>query len=144
MEKGTSNGTVTDLNGKFSLRLSTQNPVLVFSNVGYKTIEIPVENRSTLSIKMEEDVELLEEVVVIGYGTMRKSDLTGSVASLSGNDVSQTSSGSFEKLLQGKVPGVQIINNSNDNPQGGYTVRIRGRSSINASNSPLVVVDEFH
>ncbi len=141
MEKGTSNGTVTDLNGKFSLRLSTQNPVLVFSNVGYKTIEIPVENRSTLSIKMEEDVELLEEVVVIGYGTMRKSDLTGSVASLSGNDVSQTSSGSFEKLLQGKVPGVQIINNSNDNPQGGYTVRIRGRSSINASNSPLVVVD---
>lgn len=141
LEKGTTNGMVTDIDGKFTLRLTTQNPVLVFSSVGYKTIEVKVGNQPTLNIEMEEDVALLDEVVVIGYGTMKKSDLTGSIATLSGDEVSQTSSGSFEKLLQGKVTGVQIINNSNDNPQGGSTVRVRGRSSINASNSPLVVVD---
>jgi hypothetical protein len=75
MEKNTSNGTVTDLDGKFTLRLTTQNPVLVFSSVGYKTKEVSVGNRSSFNISLEEDVELLDEVVVVGYGTMRKSDL---------------------------------------------------------------------
>jgi TonB-linked SusC/RagA family outer membrane protein len=141
LEKGTNNGTVTDIEGNFSINVISDNPVLSLSSIGYRTIEINVGSESHLIIQMKEDTELLDELVVVGYGTMRKSDLTGSVSSISGSELSDRSAGSFETLLQGKVAGLQVFNSSNDNPQGGATVRVRGVSSINASNAPLVVVD---
>src|SRR3546814_13453984 len=82
---------------------------------------------------MQADIAGLDQVVVVGYGTTRKSDLTGSVASIKGEDIVQSSSGSFESLLQGRASGLQVMNRNNDNPQGGATVRVRGISSINGS-----------
>lgn len=97
--------------------------------------------RTAVDVELQEDAELVEEVIVIGYGTMKKSDLTGSVASVKASDVTQVSAGSIDKLLQGRVAGLTVIDNSNDSPEGSVTMRVRGISSINGSNSPLVVVD---
>ncbi len=142
MEKGTLNGTVTDINGNFSLHVTTEDPVLIFSSIGYRVQEIRVGDRTRLSVLMNEDTELLEEVVVVGYGSMRKSDLTGSVSSLKTEKLNVIPANSIEGLLQGRVAGVQIINSSQD-PGAGATVRIRGNSSLRGSNTPLVVVDGF-
>src|SRR5690606_15733974 len=139
--KGMNRGTATDLEGRFSLENINPNGVLVLSFLGYRNLEIPLEGRTAIQAVMKADVAGLDEVVVVGYGTTRKSDLTGSVASIKGEDIAQNSMGSFESLLQGRVSGLQIMNRNNDNPQGGTTVRIRGVSSINGSNAPLVVVD---
>lgn len=142
IEKGTLNGTVTDVDGNFSLNVTTGNPVLVLSSIGYKALEVNVGDRSSLNIAMEEDTELLDEVVVVGYGSMKKSDLTGSVASVKTEKLKEIPANSIEGLLQGRVAGVQVINSSQD-PGAGATVRIRGNSSLKGSNSPLLVVDGF-
>lgn len=138
--KGSVKGTTTDATGSFVLTAGSDD-VLLVSFLGYKTQEVAVAGRTTVDVQLIEDSELVDEVVVIGYGTMRKSDLTGSVASVKAEDVTQISSGSIDKLLQGRVAGLTVIDNSNDSPEGGVTVRVRGISSINGSNSPLVVVD---
>lgn len=138
--KGSMRGTTTDASGAFTIAAAADE-TLVVSFLGYKPQEIAVAGRTALDIRLEEDAELVDEVVVIGYGTMRKSDLTGSVATVRASDVTQVSSGSIDKLLQGRVAGLTVIDNSNDSPQGGVTVRVRGISSINGSNAPLVVVD---
>ncbi|WP_289016193.1 TonB-dependent receptor [uncultured Culturomica sp.] len=140
MVKGATTGVTTDIDGNYAIKASAQS-ILVFRFIGYAPQEIKVAGRTRIDVTMEEEAQLLEDVVVVGYGTMKKSDLTGSVASVKAAEVTKTSSGSVEKLLQGRVAGLQIINNSEDNPQGGATVRIRGASSINGSNAPLVVVD---
>jgi TonB-linked SusC/RagA family outer membrane protein len=142
MEKGTLNGTITDIDGNFSLNVTTENPVLVLSSIGYKTQEVVIGNQPRLSIFMEEDTELLDEVVVVGYGSMKKSDLTGSVASVKTEKLNAIPANSIEGLLQGRVAGMQVINSSQD-PGAGATVRIRGNSSLRGSNSPLLVVDGF-
>lgn len=142
MEKGTLNGTVTDIDGNFSINITSENPVLVFSSIGYETIEVVVGNQSHLTVLMREDSELLDEVVVVGYGSMKKSDLTGSVSSVKTEKLKAIPANSVEGLLQGRVAGVQIINSSQD-PGAGATVRIRGNSSLRGSNAPLVVVDGF-
>lgn len=142
MEKGTLNGTITDIDGNFSINTTSENPVLVFSNIGYETMEVTVGNQSHLNVLMNEDSELLDEVVVVGYGSMRKSDLTGSVSSVKTENLKAIPANSIEGLLQGRVAGVQIINSSQD-PGAGATVRIRGNSSLRGSNAPLVVVDGF-
>lgn len=140
LEKGTSNGTVTDIDGKFSLRLTTQNPVLVFSYVGYKTIEVNVGNNSVLSIKMEEDVETLEEVVVIGYGTMKKSDISGASVSLGEKVIKSSIITNIDQVLQGRAAGVTAVMTSGA-PGSSVSIRVRGQSTINANAEPLYVID---
>ena len=138
--RGTMTGTIPDENGEYSSK-SSENTVLEFSFLGFKTQSIDVKTRSVVNVTLVEDTEMMEEVIVVGYGTMKKSDLTGSVASVKADEVTSTSAGSVEKLLQGRVAGLTVIDSSNDSPMGGVTVRVRGISSINGSNSPLMVVD---
>lgn len=142
MEKGTFNGTVSDIDGKFVLNLTSDNPVLVISSIGYRTYETTVGNKSHIDVYMDEDTEMLDELVVVGYGAMRKSDLTGSVSSVKTEKLKEIPANSIESLLQGRVAGVQVVSSSQD-PGAGSTVRIRGNSSLNGSNAPLLVVDGF-
>ncbi len=138
--KGTSIGTVTDEKGNYTLEVAGNSSVLVFSFVGYLSQEIEVGNRSTLDVAIESDTKALSEVVVIGYGTARKSDLTGSVGSVKEQELKERPSPSLNQALQGRVSGVQVNVNSG-RPGGRGNVRIRGFSSINSSNNPLYVVD---
>ncbi|MCG8309410.1 MAG: SusC/RagA family TonB-linked outer membrane protein [Cytophagales bacterium] len=138
--KGTTNGTVTDLDGNYSLNISGQEDVLVFSFVGFVSQEIAVGNQSVITVSLASDVTALSEVVVIGYGTVKKSDLTGSVTSVKESDFNKGIYASPDALLQGRAPGVHVFSNDGT-PGGGTTVRIRGNSSVRAGNQPLYVVD---
>ncbi|MBR9854317.1 MAG: TonB-dependent receptor [Algicola sp.] len=140
--EGAQRGTVTDFDGNYVLEVMPGDTHLIFSFLGYKTQTVPISSKN-LNIKLEASFESLDELVLIGYGSTEKRDLTGSVASIKPEKINITPSGSFEQLIQGRVAGLQVINSSNDNPEGGATIRIRGNSSINGSNSPLVVVDGF-
>lgn len=139
--KGTTSGTITDPSGKFKLNCS-QGDVLVISFVGFKPQEIQATSSASLTINLKEDYVALEEAVVvgIGYGTMRKSDLTGAIASVSADDMKKGIISSTEQLLQGKVAGLTVVQGSGD-PSSGAVMRLRGGTSLTASNSPLVVVD---
>lgn len=139
IEKGTTNGVITDMDGKFALNIGN-NATLQVSFIGYITQNIPVKNQSSISITLIEDSQTLDEVVIVGYGTMRKSDLTGSTASVKSDVLEQRTVTSFNQALSGKVSGVSISANSG-RPGGRSTVRIRGSSSINVTNEPLYVVD---
>lgn len=138
LEKGQANGTVTDANGHFSI--TTNGKTLVVSCIGYVDKEVSFESDSSLRIVLKEDNELLDEVVVIGYGTVKKSDLTGSVASFRKKDMSNTVNPSLSSLLEGRAAGVRVTQSSAE-PGGGIDVQIRGAGSVNASSSPLYVVD---
>lgn len=142
LEKNTYKGTVTDLSGFFTIDVSSTDATLVFSFIGYKTTEVPVNGKSSLQVVLEENVEGLEEVVVVGYGSVQKSDLTGSVSSVKMKTIPMKPSNSIDGLLQGQSAGVQVISSS-DNPGAGSTIRIRGGSSYRSGNEPLVVVDGF-
>lgn len=139
IEKGTSNGVVTNLDGRFQLRVG-EGATLVFSFIGYRTVERAVANNTNLEISLRPDVTNLEEVVVIGYGTARVKDLTGSVSRVGDEDFLEGIHTSPDQLIQGKVPGVNIINNSGA-PGGAVTFRIRGTSSVRTGNQPLFVID---
>ena len=140
IEKGTLNGVASDIDGKFSLTVKAE-ATLEFSFIGYKTEEITLApSQTTISVKLVEDYQALDEVVVVGYGTVRKSDLTGSVASVSADDFKSTVITNADQLLQGRVAGVQVTQNSGA-PGGAASIRIRGASSINSSNEPLYVID---
>ena len=140
-EKGnTANGTATDFDGNFTLTVKSANATLVVSYVGMKTQEVPLAGRTDLTVTLEENSEILDEVVVVGYGTQRKSDITGSVASISEDQMKQTIVTNADQMLQGKVAGVQVTQNSGA-PGGATSVRIRGASSLNSSNEPLYVID---
>lgn len=138
VEKGTSNGSVTDIDGRYSLSVPAD-AVIVFSYIGYTAQEIPRNGRSTIDIVLNEDSELLDEVVVVGYGTQRKVNLTGAVASLDGNTLSDRTGFSVSQMIQGKVPGLTITPTSG-RPGAGSGINIRGVNSINKGN-PLVIVD---
>ncbi|MCW9708709.1 SusC/RagA family TonB-linked outer membrane protein [Fodinibius salsisoli] len=139
--KGTQNGTTTNEDGHFSLTLSTQKePVLSFSFIGYETEEIAVDGRRTINVVLKKEVEEMEDIVVVGYGSQRKQDLTGSISSVSATDIHKQSVTSAEEALQGQIAGVQVTKNSGA-PGGGSTVRIRGTNSIRAGNNPLYVID---
>ncbi|MGQ8337524.1 TonB-dependent receptor [Sunxiuqinia sp. A32] len=138
--KGTTIGTITDLDGNFSLSEVSSTATLVLSFIGMKTQEISVGNSSVINVIMEEDAIGLEEVVAIGYGVVKKSDLTGSVSSLREDDMNTGVTTSVDQLLQGKSAGVQITQASAE-PGGGITIQIRGASSIGASSAPLYVID---
>lgn len=139
LEKGTTNGVVTDLDGKFTFNVSSENSVIVVSFLGYLTEEILIGSQRELRINLVEDITALEEVVVIGYGTVKKSDLTGAVSSVKGEDLVKIPSSSPEQALQGKVAGVQITSNSGA-PGSSPTVRIRGVGTFGNAD-PIFVVD---
>ena len=139
-EKGSSKGTVTDLDGNFSLDVSNKTTELQVTYVGYKTQTVKVPANGKLHVTLVSDEHVLQETVVIGYGVQRKSDLTGSVSSVSSKDFNQGVINSPEELINGKVSGVQIVN-SGGSPSAGSTIRIRGGASLNASNDPLIVID---
>ena len=137
--KGTSTGVVTDVNGAYSLN-APGNATFLFNYVGMKPVEEAVKNRKTIDIIMNEDKKVLDEVVVIGYGTVKKRDLTGSVASVKTSDIDLTASASIGQALKGKAAGLSVISNSAQ-PGGGLDILVRGAGSVNASNKPLYVVD---
>jgi iron complex outermembrane receptor protein len=137
--KGTTNGTVSDMDGNFTLKVN-KGETVQFSYVGYKQQEVVVENQQNLAVSMVSDVSQLEEVVVVAYGTRRRTDLTGSVTAVSEKEFQQGNIASSEQLLLGKVPGLQITT-SGGAAGAGSTIRIRGGASLNASNDPLIVID---
>jgi iron complex outermembrane receptor protein len=137
---GTTFGTVTDLNGKFEITLPEKSSQLEFSFLGYKPQTVSVENNSTITVHLLPDEMLINEVVVIGYGTQRKKDLTGSVAVVTDKDFNNGLISSPEQLINGKIAGLQVMSNSGS-PTSGSSIRIRGGASLNASNEPLIVLD---
>lgn len=139
LEKGTSNGTVCDGMGNFSLSVH-ENAVLVFSFIGYKAQEIPVSNQTVINVSLGPDVATLNEIVVVGYGTVKKSDATGAVALIDSKAFNKGVVTSPQELLLGKIAGVNITTNSGA-PGNASTIRIRGGSSLSASNDPLIVID---
>ncbi|MHA6248343.1 SusC/RagA family TonB-linked outer membrane protein [Pontibacter sp. CAU 1760] len=138
--RGTTRGTATDANGQFSLAVPETGAVLVFSYIGYSNKEVQVGNQRTLKVTLGEDTKALQEVVIVGYGTQKKSDLTGSVTAVSEDDFQKGNITTPEQLISGKVAGVQISSNGGA-PGSGSRIRIRGGSSLNASNDPLIVID---
>ena len=137
--KGTTTGTVTDLNGDFTLN-AIPGQTLSFSYVGYTPYEMILGNQTSLNITLKESSQELDEVVVVGYGTQRKRDLTGSISKVTGDQITETPVSTFEAGLQGKAAGVQIIQ-SNGMAGAGSSVHIRGIGSISAGGDPLYIVD---
>jgi TonB-dependent starch-binding outer membrane protein SusC len=138
--KGTTTGTVTDANGEFTLSIPGDAETLQFSFVGMRTQEIPVAGRTTFNVVMEEETIGIEEVVAVGYGTMRKSDLTGAVASVSEDELQSRPVTTFEDALKGRTSGVQIRQTGGD-LTGRFSISIRGIGSVTGSSDPLIVVD---
>lgn len=140
MEKGTTNGTITDFDGNFSLNVSAK-AVLQISYIGYKTQEIPASQlKAGATITLKEDTEVMDEVVVIGYGTQRKGDVTSAIASVKAEDFTVGKVGDAADLIKGKVAGLSIAKGSGD-PNATSTIRLRGVISVNGSTTPLVLVD---
>mgnify|MGYP001794516305 CR=1 FL=1 len=140
--EGTSTGTVTDIDGNFSVEAASD-AVLVISYVGYTTQTIPVNGQTSLSITLGEDAQVLDEVVVIGYGSVRKSDVTGSVSSVKAEELQAFPLLNAGQALQGRAAGVVVQTQNGGEPGAGISIRVRGNSSLNASSDPLVVVDGF-
>ena len=138
--KGTNTGTVTDTDGKYSLNVPNEDDILVFSSIGYFTKEEPVNGRTIIDIVLSEDITQLSQVVVTGYGVQRKSEVTGSVGVVSGEELNEYPNLNALQSLKGKIPGVNIYSNSGS-PTGRNRVVIRGLGTINASSDPLYVVD---
>ncbi|GAB4054353.1 TonB-dependent receptor [Spirosoma litoris] len=138
--KGTSSGTVTDVNGNYSLNVTAANATLVFSYIGFISQEIPLNNRTTLNVTLGTDVHALNEVVVVGYGTQRRQELTTAVTSVSSRALERQPVAGFDQALQGQAPGIQVTAPTGQ-PGAGINVRIRGNNSISLTNSPLYVID---
>lgn len=139
--KKTDQGTVTDVNGEFRLTVNDPEVILEFSYVGFKTQEVPLLKRSYLNITLEEDTELLEEVVVVGYGTQKKINLTGSVQNVSSDDLVKRNVSNTSIALQGMIPGVSVVTTSGRPGYDGAGIKIRGTGSLNSSSNPLILID---
>jgi len=137
--RGTLTGTITDINGAYTL-MASPGDVLVFTFIGYLPQEVPVGDQTVINVALRTDVQALDEVVVIGYGTVKKSDATGSVAAVSSKDFNKGAITSPQDLLVGKSAGV-VITTAGGAPGSGATIRVRGGSSLNASNDPLIIID---
>ena len=138
--KGTSNGTAADFDGNYQIENVPTDGILIFSSVGYKTKEIAVNGQSQINVSLEFDVSSLDEVVVIGYGSLKRTDLTGAVTSVSAESIEQSVPTSIDQVLQGRAAGVQLQQNSGA-PGGSSSIRIRGVSSLTGSNEPIFVID---
>ena len=140
--KGSQTGTVSDVDGKYEIQVPDGKAALIFSYLGYKTAEQPVGTSSTINIRLKEDSQIMEEVVVVAYGTQQKSHLTGAVASLKNDRLDEVAYSRVDQVMQGKIAGVRI-NNSDPTAGSAPQIRVRGMASISASQNPLVVVDGF-
>ncbi|TRX42422.1 SusC/RagA family TonB-linked outer membrane protein [Flavobacterium restrictum] len=138
--KGTNNSAQTDLDGKFTIKNVGSNAVLVFSYIGLKSQEVSAAGKSTIKVVLKDDSAELKEVIVIGYGTVKKKDATGAVDQLSSKNFDNVASPSPAQLLRGKVAGVQVTQSSGE-PGGAVSIRVRGNSSIRSGNGPLIVID---
>lgn len=142
IEKGTKNSTSSDIDGKYSLRISGTKSELVFSFIGFETATLIVGQKTTLNVELKSAASKLDEVVVIGYGTSRKSDLTGSVATISGADLKKVPVANVAEALTGRIAGVQVTS-SEGSPDSEIKIRIRGGGSLSQDSSPLIIVDGF-
>ena len=140
IEVGTVNGTTTDIDGQYVLNVTDANSVVSVSFIGYKTVELVASSELLKNLTLEEDLMTLDEVVVIGYGGVKKSDMTGSVVAIKAEDVNRGAVTSPDQLLLGKVPGL-LVTPASGEPGTGAQIRIRGNASLNASNNPLIVID---
>lgn len=138
--KGTTTGTATNIDGKYSITVPAGSNVLVFTFVGLTDQEVNIGNRSTINVALEADVTALSEVIVTGYGTQPKREVTGAVSSVKGDAIQNLPLQSFDRALQGRAAGVQV-RSSNGLPGGAVNIRIRGVGSVNAGNEPLFIVD---
>lgn len=138
--KGTTQGTVTDIQGRYTINVPGPEATLVFSSVGFQTREVEVESRSTIDLELSADLQSLQEVVVVGYGEMQRENLTGSVETLDGNEIAQQPIMQTSQALQGKMAGVTVIPNSSQPGADNATIRIRGTGTLGNSN-PLVLID---
>lgn len=139
-EQGTTTGTTTNGDGVYELTVSGEDAILVFTYIGFKSQEITVGDQQTINVELEENVQMLEDLVVIGYGEQKRSTLTGSVSSVSAEEIENTPVAGTDQLLQGRAAGVQISTNSGT-PGGGVFVKIRGTTSISGGSDPLYIVD---
>ncbi len=139
-QKGTANGTVSDFDGNYQITLKSGPKTLVFSYVGFLTQEMEVGLKTSINVSLKEDAQKLNEVVVIGYGSQKRTDIIGSVASVKGNDLEKAIYSTVDQLLQGRAAGV-VVTSSSGEPGAPSAIRIRGNNSLSADNSPLYVVD---
>ncbi len=142
VEKGTTNGTITDINGNYSLNVQGDNAILVFSFIGFTKQEIPVTSSTVINVVLKPDAADIDEVVVVGYGAMKKSHLTGAIAKLQPEGLEDIPGGRADQVLQGRVAGVQIQNTTSQVGES-PNITVRGNGSISANGQPLVIVDGF-
>ncbi|MEO7976025.1 TonB-dependent receptor [Flavobacterium sp.] len=142
LEKGTKNGVSTDFDGKYKLKLSNPKATVVFSYIGFKTKEVAAAGKNKIDVSLADESNTLNEVVVVGYGTVKKSDLTGAVATLSGNDLRKNPVASVAEALTGRLAGVNVTS-SEGSPDSEIKIRIRGGGSLTQDSSPLIIVDGF-
>ena len=140
IEKGTTNGVSTGIDGDYAIRVASPQSVIEVSYVGYKTVSLVASSTLLAHLTLEEDAMGIDDVVVIGYGTVKKNDMTGSVVAIKAEELNRGAVVSAQEMLKGKVPGVHIIP-GDGGPGSSSTIRIRGMASFNASNDPLIVID---
>lgn len=138
--KGTNKGAITDTQGNYRLLNISPEATLVFTFIGMKELEVQIKGKTKIDVEMEEKLNLLDDVVVVGYGSQLKRDITGAITSMSGDEVSKSSGGSLNTALQGKIPGMSITSSSGE-PGAGATISIRGASSLSGGSEPLYIVD---
>ncbi len=142
LEKGTNNGTISDVEGNYRLTVSDATDTLLFSSVGYETLEIAISGRTTVDVQLVPSLESLEEIVVVGYGEQRKENLTGSVSAVDGETIARRPVTNPVSALQGRMPGVRVVQNSGEPGNEGLSVRIRGQGTFSSAGSnPLVLID---
>ncbi|WP_180272304.1 TonB-dependent receptor [Maribacter sp. 4U21] len=141
IEKGTTNGTQTDFDGNFSITVSNEDAILIVSYIGFSTQEIVLNGQTSVSVSLQEDTSGLDEVVVIGYGSLSRSKVLGAVSSVKSEDISQLPVGGVDQAITGRVPGVQVV--SSGTPGSASQIRVRGVGTITAGRSPLIVVDGY-
>ncbi len=142
LEKGTANGVSTDFDGTFKLNVKSSNATLIVSFIGYKTLEVELKGRTNINIELGQDQEALEEVVLVGYGSVKKSDLTGAVSTISGADLKKQPISNVAEALTGRLAGVRVTS-SEGSPDAEINIRIRGGGSLTQDSSPLIIVDGF-
>ena len=142
MIEGTATGTTTDATGQYSLNVNNPDAILVFSFIGYKTERVPLEGKTTLNVTLQPDVQTLSEVVVVGYGTQKKVNMTAAVSTVAGEEITTRQAPSTVALLQGRTPGLQITQNSAAPGDESNQIRIRGQGTFSSAGSnPLVLID---
>jgi TonB-linked SusC/RagA family outer membrane protein len=142
LEKGTKNGVSTDFDGKYKLKLTNPKATVVFSFIGFTTKEVPASGKTKLDIVLAEEANSLSEVVVVGYSSVKKTDLTGAVATISGNDLKKVPVANVAEALTGRIAGVQVVS-AEGSPDADIQIRVRGGGSLTQSNQPLIIVDGF-